>query len=259
MQATGWDGFEYAGEWLEGFFGREGELKSLLAEYDLELATFYCPCSCRDQEAIRAELEAARRKADFLAAMGSEILLIDGGSKPAGREANDDDYRRVAEVANRLGEIARERGLQASWHQHWGTIFESAAPFARLMEWTDPDLVAFTPDTAQLALGDFNVVETFRRYLDRIRYVHFKDLDADRRFIELGAGTIDFPAVWEVLREAGYEGWIMVDLDYTRLPPLESSRVNKRYLSEVLGMVGERGNKGELGGTTGLHGRTRTV
>ncbi len=95
-----------------------------------------------------------------------------------------------------------------------------------------------TPDTAQLALGDFDVVETVRTYAPRVQYIHFKDLGLDRRFTELGQGTIDFAATWEALGAESYEGWLVVDLDYTDLTADESCRVNKGYLNDTLGIKG---------------------
>jgi len=69
-------------------------------------------------------------------------------------------------------------------------------------------------------------------------YVHFKDLDDNRRFIELGRGTVDFLPLARILREGGFDGWIVVDLDYTSLDPRESSRMNMRQLRSTLTAAG---------------------
>jgi len=63
--------------------------------------------------------------------------------------------------------------------------------------------------------------------------VHFKDLAPDRGFVELGKGTIDFRPVWHLLRSHKYDGWIVVDLDYTRLEPAESCRLNRECLAGI--------------------------
>ncbi len=155
---------------------------------------------------------------DAAVGAGCQNLLIDGGEPTD--QATPDDYQRVADVANLVGSLAREAGLVCSWHQHWGTLFERPEAFDALMELTDPELVRFCPDTAQLTMGDFDVLATFRKYGPRIGFVHFKDLDVNRpwqitaghggpstwsdtgayhvdskwRFVELGRGRIDFPA-----------------------------------------------------------------
>ncbi len=237
---VGWDGLEYCGRGLEQYYGSPEPFARRLHDEGLELATIYTGCSFADGTAIREEQETVRRAADFCAAVGAEFLLIDGGRKRDGG-CTDRDIQGVARAANEMGEMARERGLTCCWHQHWGTMFEYPPAFHRLMQLTDPELVRFTPDTAQLALGGFDLPAVFEQYLERIAYVHFKDLDKNRRFIELGRGTVDFAPVWQILKRGGYNGWIVVDLDYTSLPPEESCEINFSFLRERLGINGALG------------------
>jgi inosose dehydratase len=274
ISLTGWDGLEFSGTWAADRFGRHpGELRALLAMHDLEMASSYFrPSYLRDRR--EPDLELARRVIAMAAEAGCENLLIDGGyPDPGGAPVSTDDYQRVAEVANLVGALAREAGMTCSWHQHWGTLFERPEPFDELMERTDPDLVRFCPDTAQLMMGDFDVLATFRRYARRIGFVHFKDIDTNRpwsvaaahggpstwadtggyhvdskwRFVELGRGQIDFPALLAVLREAGFDGWIVDDFDYSAYPTREASTVLLRYLRDGLGIVGRRGRAGWAG------------
>ena len=233
MAAAGWDGFEVAGPILERYYDDPAPFVSRMTDFGLALATVYSGCSFADAAALETELERVTRAADFCQAVGCEVLLIDGGTKLHGQHHGEPDYQRVAAGANRMGEIARQRGLTCAWHQHWGTMFEFPPAFHRLMALTDPALVKFCPDTAQLSLGLFDLGEVFHEYIEQIAYVHFKDLGPDRRFIELGGGTIDFAPLWSLLQSREYGGWIVVDLDYTNLPPAESCRANRQYLSEL--------------------------
>ena len=123
ISLSGWDGLELLGEWAVATWGqRPGELRSLLALHDLELASCYAGFSYL-HERRGQETETARRVIGLAAEAGCMILLIDGGpQRPEG--TGEDDYRRVAEFANQIGAWTREAGLQCCWHQHWGTIFE---------------------------------------------------------------------------------------------------------------------------------------
>ena len=241
---AGWDGFEVAGPILQPYYYDPAAFISRLSDSGLALSTVYSHCSYADDSTIETELERVRRTADFCQAVGCEVLLIDGGAKQHGQHHGEPDYQRVADAANRIGEMARECSLTCAWHQHWGTLFEFPPALHRLMALTDPTLVKLCPDTAQLSLGLFDLAEVFTEYLDRIAYVHFKDLDWNRRFIELGAGTIDFAPLWGMLQGRGYDGWIVVDLDYTSLPPDESCRANREYL-RALGVPGRAQGGGD--------------
>lgn len=240
MSACKWDGFEYCGDLVSDWGSSSDELKRRLDEQDLELSGVYLSCGFVDADEIRAFHEHVAQTAEFSAALGCEFVLLDGGRRRDDNQYSHDDFRRVANAANKAGELCRVSGVQCTWHQHWGTMFEFQENFDRLMDLTDPELVACTPDTAQHALGDFDVVASVRKYVDRIKYIHFKDLDRKRRFIELGRGTVDFWGCWQALQEHNFDGWVVVDLDYTSLRPDESCRINKIYLNDILGIKGRR-------------------
>jgi len=236
MARCGWDGFEYCYDDIVEWYDRPAEFRRRLDEHGVCLASLYIPSGFRNAEEVLEHRGRVTAAAEFCVEVGCEFILLDGGARKDDGQYTEADFRRVADAANHCGDLCRSRGLSCSWHQHWGTMFEYRAAFDRLMAMTDPELVLCTPDTAQLSLGDFDVAQTIRRYADRIRYAHFKDLDANRRFIELGRGTVDLPGAWQALGAARYEGWIVVDLDYTSLDPEESCRVNMSYLHEVLGV-----------------------
>jgi inosose dehydratase len=88
-----------------------------------------------------------------------------------------------------------------------------------------------------------------RDYAPRILTMHLKDInaavaeqgraaewdyqEAQRHGVwtELGQGAIDFPAILEILRGAGFSGWLIVETDVTQLPSaLESAQVSRAYL-----------------------------
>jgi inosose dehydratase len=50
-------------------------------------------------------------------------------------------------------------------------------------------------------------------------------------FAELGEGCVDFAALFEVLREAGFEGWVLAETDVTQKPTaLESVTISREHL-----------------------------
>ncbi|HHX45371.1 MAG TPA: TIM barrel protein [Chloroflexi bacterium] len=269
MSLIGFDGFEMAPAYLiEQYEGRAAELRRLLDMHELELSSYYLGMTYDIPEERERGIAEFKRRCRFVAELGFENVLLDGGRKRPNTTPQqlDDHIKIVAETANMLGEYARSLGLTLSWHQHWGSIFEVQAPFHRLMELTDPTLVGFCPDVGQLTLGDFDVVETVRRYVDRIRYVHYKDvtcagrpqgelwpggpvvpsddgaygIDSRWRWVELGRGVVDFPAITEVLLEAGYDGWIVDDFDFTGYPARASAQSCKDYINQALNIWGER-------------------
>ena len=269
MSLVGLDGFEMCYPFLiEWYEHRPAELRQLLDMHDLELASYYTGVTFYEPERRRRGIEEVKRRCRFVAELGYKYVLLDGGRKRPGISPTelDDQIELIAETANMLGEYAHSCGLTLAWHQHWGSIFEVQAPFHRLMELTDPSLVGFCSDVGQLALGDFDVVGTIERYAQRIAFVHYKDvalagrphreiwpggpvaptdggaygIDSRGRWVELGRGVVDFPAVTKVLLSAGYDGWIVDDFDFTCYPVRASAQACKDYINQGLGIWSER-------------------
>jgi len=269
MSLEGLDGFECCYPFLiEWYERRPRELRQLLDMHDIEVASYYTGVTFYDPDSRAAGVAEVKRRIRFMAELGYEQALLDGGRKREGitPQQLDDQIKLIAETANALGAYAHECGIKLAWHQHWGSIFEVQAPFHRFMELLDPELVQFCCDVGQLALGDFDVVETVARYADRIGFMHYKDvtfagrpegerwpggivaatdeggysIDAKGRWVELGRGCVDFPAVTRVLREAGYDGYVVDDFDFTGYPPRASVKACKDYINLACGIWSER-------------------
>jgi inosose dehydratase len=269
MSLVGLDGLECSYPFLvEWYEHHTTDLRRLLEMHDLELASYYQGCGFVDPEAHVREVAEFKRRCRFAAEVGGKNVLLDGGHKRPNitPQQLDDQIKLAAETANMLGEYARTLGLTLSWHQHWGSIFEVEANLHRLMELSDPEVVKFCPDLAQLVLSDMDPVAIVKRYAKRVGFIHYKDvtfagrpqgelwpggpivpsdegpysIDARGRMVELGRGVVNFPAVTAILREVGYDGWIVDDFDFTGYPARASAQACKDYINQALGVWGER-------------------
>lgn len=168
----------------------------------------------------------------------------------------DADMETFADNANTLARAVRDKtGLETVFHHHCAGFVETPDEIARFLDLTDSELVGLVFDTGHHLYGSGRrdpdaVMEGLGRFRERIRYVHFKDLDPDLAttarqegwdyktavgrgiFCELGRGCIDFGAVTARLHGSGYTGWITVEQDV--LPgmgaPKESATRNREFL-----------------------------
>jgi inosose dehydratase len=108
------------------------------------------------------------------------------------------------------------------------------------------------PDLGHLAWAGDDVISFCREYASDIKTLHVKDIDpgvlaegvaagwdyagfSDHGiFAELGEGLVDFPAVFTILGEAGFQGWVVVETDVTQKPSaLESATISRDYLRSI--------------------------
>jgi inosose dehydratase len=243
--------------WVE----RPGELKALLDGHGLTLITcsnggpgqstdFIDPAA--RQQTIDDHVAFCR---DFLSVFGCRWFKINMGRRPA-EGTSGEQIERIADTINELGRRTREMGVTIAPHPHiWGPI-ERPEEVRRLLDLTDPALVGWVPDTAQLNLGGGDPLELIRDYYHRLAAIHWKDSAASYRgytgptptqemhrqeilYKDLGAGGVDHPGIWRLLLERGYQGWITLDLDPPRPnegegSPEDKLGINHRYLVETL-------------------------
>ena len=169
---------------------------------------------------------------------------------------SDAQWDNLASGLNEMGRRAQAKGMSLCFHPHVGTGIETLAEIDRLMTMTDPGLVYLLFDTGHSTLAGENAVEIFRSYLPRIRHIHFKDVrqpvleqfrQEDWSFlhgVKAGLFTVpgdgdlvDWPALFDLLRQSDYQGWIVVEAeqDPAKADPLEYAQIARRFLKAALG------------------------
>ncbi len=241
ISETGYCGIEASGKVAAYHYDKIYGFKDILHDRGLQLVSLHGHLALDDPLKQDDEVSYNKMIAEFIKFCGGDILVFGGGLKsPEGK--SDDDLRRLTEACNEIGDYCRMLGVKACYHPHIGTPVENAEDIDRFLEATEPSLIYLCPDTAHLVRAGADPVDVFRRHADRIAYVHFKDVrvgdNGEGQFVfpELGRGNVDFPAVLDVLRKIGYQGWITVDIDKGPVPPKESAEICKRYIEDVLGL-----------------------
>jgi inosose dehydratase len=184
------------------------------------------------------ELAALRPHLDLLKAFGCTVLVFAETSNAIhGDRSRPLDERPVlepgawAEFGCRMTAVADRtlaEGVRLVYHHHMGTAVQSEADIDALMEATGPS-VHLLLDTGHATFAGADSAALARRYRDRIRHFHAKDVRRDVMarakterlsfldavvagvFTVPGDGSVDYPAV---LRElSGYEGWAVVEAE----------------------------------------------
>jgi inosose dehydratase len=231
IAAAGYAGIEMFDGNVADYADRPAELEGLLADAGLELVSVYTGGNFVYADLLDDELHRVRRAADLAQRFGAANLVVGGGARRAAG-TTDADYTALAAALDRVTDIAEERGLTACYHPHLTTIVESPDELDRLMPHTR---IGFCPDTAHLAAGGGNPAELIRRYPDRVRHVHLKDVRMEPfAFLPLGEGVVDLADVRAALAEIGYDGWLIVELDSYDGDPAEAARISKAYLDQLL-------------------------
>jgi len=222
-----------------GLFGTPAEAARVFAETGLHAIGAYVPLHLAlDNETFEADLARMTLTCDELLATGATLaILADEGSQellanPARTTCdlalNNSQWALARCRLERAVDLARSRGLAASFHPHISTYVESAWEVERLLETTE---VTLTLDIGHMALAGADPIACARDWAQRIDHVHVKDVRMDvlmqaklnRRLdfdewwanvcVPLGAGDVDIEGVLRQLEHNGYTGWLVVEQD----------------------------------------------
>lgn len=169
---------------------------------------------------------------DAFEAAGGDVLVLAAATGAEGYDARpeltEEEWARLLGNLDRLAEHARSRGITPSLHPHVGTLVETAADVARVLEGTSVPLCL---DTGHLLIGGTDPAELARAWAGRISHVHAKDVRADLAqrvqagdltytdavragmYVPLGDGDVDLAAIVDALGAVGYDGWWVLEQD----------------------------------------------
>ena len=169
---------------------------------------------------------------------------------------NDEEWDKLCTGLNKLGKVAKDMGITLTFHHHMGTVVQTAAEIDRLMDNTDPEYFNLLFDSGHLAYCGEDYMYILKKYINRIKHVHLKDIRPDvikevkenglsflqgvrkGTFTVPGDGVIDFAPIFDVLSENNYVGYVLVEAeqDPAIANPFEYAVKARKYIAEKAGL-----------------------
>ncbi len=240
-------------------------LGDALAQRELELIGGVVFRPFHDPSAWEEVLDASLRTCKALQAHGARHLVLIDSISPrraptAGRPSeaemmSADEWKGFISRIRQVAEIGTNQfGLTTSIHPHAAGFCDFEPEIERLLNEIDADILKICLDTGHSHYAGFDPVAFMDRHMDRIAYMHFKDIDpkvkakvvAERTnfykacgegiFCNLGDGETDFPAVLARLEASGYQGWCTVEQDCDPngpTSPLDDAKANRKYIESI--------------------------
>jgi sugar phosphate isomerase/epimerase len=159
-----------------------------------------------------------------------------------------DDYKRMAEQCNRLGEQAKQRNLQLAYHNE-SIEFERKSGqmgYDTLLAETDADLVKLELDCGWMIAAGRDPTEYLSAHPERYRMLHVKDFIAvgkptyglregdSPKSAELGRGIIDYVPIVAAGRRVGIEHYFVDAEPPFVTPVMQALAIDYRYTKAIL-------------------------
>lgn len=152
------------------------------------------------------------------------------------------------EKTKKLTSLGAKAGVSVSLHPHVKSNILTTEDLDKVMKACAPSPVSVTVDTAHFTALDIDIPKFIARYKSKISLVHMKDLRAkipqqdvnySTDFVDLGDGVADLKGTIKALKKIGYEGAVMVEVDYPHDVTIEaSSKKSYKVLESLLRSFG---------------------
>jgi sugar phosphate isomerase/epimerase len=222
VAAAGYKEVEFA-----GYFGRTpAQVVDLLRQNGLTSPSSHLGLEMMEKDAAGTFATAK--------AIGNEWAVVPYLAEER-RGKTIDDWKRFAAMLNNLGTQAKSSGLRLAYHNHNFEIanVEGSRPLDVLLTNTDPSLVDFEMDLYWVIFGGGQPLDFFNRYPGRFPMVHVKDSAGppENKMVDVGKGTIDFPAIFAESEKAGIKHYF-VEHDQPA-DPIATIRNSAAYLENL--------------------------
>jgi len=244
ISEVGFKGIQLRATAFDTWGSKPGELKSLLERRGLTFAVLSSGNLKYQPEDRQQQLDLHLSHAAFVRDAGGHMLqVID--EKPRNRPVVDDDYARLADMLNTLGERTKALGVPLVYHHHMNSTGEPPKAIEAIMADASASAVGLLFDIAHYQQGGGEPVAAIRKYGRAIKVVHLKDVRPmaeapGYQWVELGRGRVDVKGCVAALHATGFTGWAIVELDRVvdqGGSPKASAAANRDFVVNQLGLT----------------------
>jgi len=248
ISELGFPGIQLRSNLMKDYGDRPKALRELLDQYHLEMVALSSGGVSIAPGTEKDEIAKHVRNARFVHDVGGHYLQVTDSARPKGRKPEANDFKQLGQTLTEIGKQAIDLGVPVGYHNHMASLGEAPDEVDRIMDAADPRYVKLELDIAHYQQGGGDPVRAIRQYRDRLLFLHIKDVESlatndergrGYRWVELGRGRVDLPAVFAALKEVKFRGWAVIELDSVTdksKTPKECNQINKEYLEEKLKM-----------------------
>src|SRR5215469_4909701 len=245
IASLGFPGLQVRSNCIEEF-GSAAALRDLLEKHKLQLVALSSG-GVNIDTVQSEELAKHTAHAKFLHDAGGLYLQVTD-TRPKDRTITAADYKRLGQLLTELGKRTADLGVPLGYHNHMGTLGEHPEEVDQILDAADPRYAKLELDVAHYFQGGGDPARALEKYSDRLLFLHIKDVErlpnatdvrSSYRFVELGRGQVDLPAVFKAIDRVKFRGWAVVELDSVpdkARTPKEAALISKKYLEEKLRM-----------------------
>ncbi|MBA2468584.1 MAG: sugar phosphate isomerase/epimerase [Chloroflexia bacterium] len=148
--------------------------------------------------------------------LGCHRLMVSIGRGVIG--IDDQALEKMMVTLRTLGMGAAQYGVDIAIHNHDHELADDARVLRAIVGGTSGGEIRLGADLGWVAHGGWDPAVFIDTFGDRLSYLHVRDvreIDGRARFVEVGSGDMDWPAIRAALGRVSYTGWLVAESEFT--------------------------------------------
>jgi inosose dehydratase len=232
-------GFEGVEGWCDLHFGDDARTAATaegLRRHGLSMPSAYTGGCMHDRK--RADAAISTILAQAARALAAGVGLRGVSINPDVAAKSDAELVEQSRNLERLGKSLADMGLHLGIHNHTPEIRENARELRAALAQTDPAHVGLCLDVEWVRRGGLDPITFLDEYKDRVRALHLRQSHGGVWAEAFEDGDIDYRAIDRLLRQAGFDGWLIVENSHeartaASRPLAEVQTESRRYVRAV--------------------------
>jgi sugar phosphate isomerase/epimerase len=221
---------------FESFAGPKGflwgmepkEIKSFLSGIGVDMVSTHF-----DFRKTAADSDSLKKTIEMAHDAGLKYLICPW----IGPQKTWDEWKKVADDFNKVGEEVKKAGLRFGYHNHDYSFkpLEGKLPQDYLLDNTDPKLVMFELDLCWIDVAGVDTGTHLKKYGKRYELCHVKDYKKENGKPvqhDLGEGNVDFKKTLRLALDSGIKYFLVEQEEYPE-SPLASMVKDAQYMKKL--------------------------
>ena len=192
-----------------------------LAKYRLTLSSLNIENFAAEEDAkFHARLERQKRNIQWAIELGCQKVNFKGGKR------TEEDMRALIRGVCELAGYCEGLPVELCMGNHHGNRIEQIADLDWILSEIEHPKVGVLVDIGHYHSSQVDIPALIGKYADKINLVHTKD-QIGRQSVPFGTGEIDNPGLFRLLRDVGYDGFVVVEIE------VKDKENTPRYIREA--------------------------
>ena len=184
-----------------------------------------------DGSPVEEKVDKTFRALEIAHQMKAKVLIVNTEPPDSTRPEH------LAEVQDRLARLCDRAGrcnIDVAVEPEPGLLIDSSQDFLTMAERVGSPNLKINLDIGHAHLTDPDVVETIHKLGDKIVHTHVEDIAGGvHKHLLPGEGEMNLTAIFDALRDIGYEGFLTIDLFQLGDEPGERARQALAALQQI--------------------------